>query len=610
MSPAYDVPPRRYQQGLEDVTGILVLVACAVLAFCWYVAVSRLHLRSSQCFEMFIDFAVLFFGGGLVIAQVAGRRRKREENWPHPPFFVPSLTDGNIARGASRDAATLLGYNVHEEPWLWPDVVRMKHGVIVGGTGAGKSTFLENIIAQDLKRRFGSRKMPMVIFDGKGEREFLDRLLPHIEAAGRLKDLRVIDPTHPSESARYNPFYALDDAYQEHVNFIFRSFGLREDFFKGHQEAYLSDLVRILQYTGKLFNVYDVLVMALDENVLQEQIEIAKMRLSTLSGVSMQRRLNFEMSVRMLQRSFSDRERVEKIQGLLNELLSFVEDDLSIVTGSYQDLLTLDDVFEQDLILFVSLNTNRNQRAVEALGKILLQNIQLMVGKRYAQSASDRDADEPMLSVILDEFAPFAYPGFTQVLQTARGARVSFLFSFQSLPQLQRVSQAFSDEVSSAPGTKMIMNVSEENTAQWFLKASAKIATKRRSLSVRRTGLFSAKYTETGTGSESEMKETRAREDHIKNLPVGQMEILMVDSREGTRYSHLHVRRAPRFQVEGLEPSLYPKMHSYLDPEIGVNLRFKEADNHKQRRRRMAGVSLDSQSGESRSHAIQWSYAR
>jgi type IV secretory pathway TraG/TraD family ATPase VirD4 len=304
------------------------------------------------------------------------------------------------------------------------------------------------------------------------------------------------------------------------------------------------------------------------------------------------------MSVRMLQRSFSDRERVEKIQGLLNELLSFLEDELSIVTGSYQDLLTLDDVFEQDLILFVSLNTNRNQRAVEALGKILLQNIQLMVGKRYAQSASDRVADEPMLSVILDEFAPFAYPGFTQVLQTARGARVSFLFSFQSLPQLQRVSQAFSDEVSSAPGTKMIMNVSEENTAQWFLKASAKVATKRRNLTVRRTGLFSAKYIETGTGSESEMKETRAREEHIKNLPVGQMEILMVDSREGTRHSHLHVRRTPSFRLEGLSPRLYPKMHSYLEPEIGVNLRFKEAENRKKRRRRTAGVSLDTPPGE------------
>jgi type IV secretory pathway TraG/TraD family ATPase VirD4 len=575
-----------------------VLFGCAVLAFCWYVAVSRLHLRNDQCLEIFLYVAILFFGGGLVVAQLVGRRKKREENWPHPAILIPASKDAEIVRSANRDGATLLGYNVHKEPWVWPDAVRIKHGVIVGGTGAGKSTFLENIVAQDLTRRFGARRMPMIIFDGKGEREFLDRLLPHIEAAGRLQDLRVIDPTHPSESARYNPFYALDDAYQEHVNFIFRSFGLREDFFKGHQEAYLSDLVRILQYTGKLFNVYDVLVMALDEKVLEEQIGIAKARLASAPSISMQKRLNFEMSVKMLQRSLSDRERVEKIQGLLNELLSFLEDELSVVTGSYQDLLTLDDVLERDLILFVSLNANRNQRAVEALGKILLQNIQLMVGKRYAQPASSRDADEPMLSVILDEFAPFAYPGFTQVLQTARGARVSFLFSFQSMPQLQRVSQAFADEVSSAPGTKMIMNVSEENTAQWFLKASARIATKRRSLSVRRTGIFATKYTETGTGSESDIKETRAREDHIKNLPVGQMEILMVDSREGTRHSHLHVRRAPRFQVEGLEPSLYPKMHSYLDPEVGVNLRFKEAENRKQRRRRTAGLFLGEASGQ------------
>jgi len=597
MSPYYDQPGLR-QRGPEDVAGVLVLLACAVLAFGWYVAVSRLHLHNPQCLEIFLDCAILFFGGGLAVAQLVGRRKKREENWPHPTILVSGSKDAKIVRRANQDGAAVLGYNVHKEPWLWPDIVRVKHGVIVGGTGAGKSTFLENIVAQDVNRRFGARRMPMIIFDGKGEREFLDRLLPHIEAAGRLQDLRVIDPTHPSESARYNPFYALDDAYQEHVNFIFRSFGLREDFFKGHQEAYLSDLVRILQYTGKLFNVYDVLVMALDEQVLQEQIAVAKARLATSPGISMQKRLNFEMSVKMLQRSLSDRERVEKIQGLLNELLSFLEDELSVVTGSYQDLLTLDDVLERDLILFVSLNANRNQRAVEALGKILLQNIQLMVGKRYAQPASNRDADEPMLSVILDEFAPFAYPGFTQVLQTARGARVSFLFSFQSMPQLQRVSQAFADEVSSAPGTKMIMNVSEENTAQWFLKASARIATKRRSLSVRRTGIFSTKYTETGTGSESDIKETRAREDHIKNLPVGQMEILMVDNREGTRYSHLHVRRAPRFRLEGLDPSLYPKMHSYLDPKVGVNLRFKETENRKQRRRRTAGLFLGEASGQ------------
>lgn len=239
MSSYYD-QQRPPQQGPQDLVSAVVLLGCAVLAFLWYVAVTRLHLRNQQCLEVFIYCAILFFGGGLVVAQLVGKRAKREANWPHPPLFIPGAKDAFTVTEANNNGATLLGYDIHKEAWLWPDAVRMKHGVIVGGTGAGKSTFLENIIAQDLARRFGDRKMPMIIFDGKGEREFLNRLLPHIEAAGRLQDLRVLDPTHPSESARYNPFYALDDAYQEHVNFIFRSFGLREDFFKGHQEAYLS----------------------------------------------------------------------------------------------------------------------------------------------------------------------------------------------------------------------------------------------------------------------------------------------------------------------------------------------------------------------------------
>jgi hypothetical protein len=76
------------------------------------------------------------------------------------------------------------------------------------------------------------------------------------------------------------------------------------------------------------------------------------------------------------------------------------------------------------------------------------------------------------------------------------------------------------------------------------------------------------------------------------------MEILMVDNREGTRHSHLHVRRAPSFRLDGISPRLYPKMHSYLDPQIGVNLRFKEAENRKQRRRRTAGINLDNLPGE------------
>jgi hypothetical protein len=596
MSPAYD-PYRRNQSGPEDVVSVLVLTACAVLGIVWYVAVSRLHMTNSQCLEIFLDLAISFFGAGLVLAHFIGRSKRREDHWPHPALFVPAKKDEAIVREANSDGATVLGYDVHGKPWLWPDAVRMKHGVIAGGTGAGKTTFFRNIIAQDLNRRFGDRPMPMIIYDGKGDQEFLEQILPDIEAAGRLQDLRVLDPSNPEQSVRYNMFYSLDDLYQEHVNFIFQSFGLHKDFFEGHQEAYLSDLVRILHYTGKVFNARDVLVMALDEKVLSEQIALAKARIATLPGMSMHKRLNFEMSTKSIQRSLKDRDRVEKIQGLLNELVAFLEDELSVVTGSYQELLTLDEVVDKGLILFVSLNTNRNKRACEALGKILLQNIQLMVGKRYGRPRSERDHDEPMLSIIFDEIARFSNPGFPHVLQTARGAKVSFLFSLQAIPQLQLVSQAFADEVLSAPGTKMIMNGSEENTAQWFLKASSRVVTKRRSLAVRRTGIFSTRYMETGTGSESDIRETRAREDHIKNLPVGQMEILMADAREGTLHSHLHVRKHPSYRLEDFASSLYPRMHNYLDSKVGANLRFQEEEDRRARRR-TAGTLLGLISGE------------
>jgi len=471
-------------------------------------------------------------------------------------------------------------------------VIRIKHGVLVGGTGAGKSTTLMNIIRQDMNRTYNERRMPMIIFNGKGDNDFERAVVAAAEASGRMQDLRIINPSKPHTSVRYNPFYAIDDNYQEHVNFIFRSFGLREDFFKGHQEAYLSDLVRILHYTGKRFNVYDVLVMALDEVVLEQQIRAARERIDTLPGISAQKRQNFDMSVRMVKRSLEDRERVEKIQGLLNELLAFLEDDLSIITGAYEDLLTLDDVLDRDLVLLVSLNTNANERAVEALGKILLQNLRLMVGKRYSREPEFSASAEPVVSVILDEFESFAYPGFANVLQTARGARISILFSFQMLSQLVKVGTAFAEEVSSAPQTKMIMNVSEESTVQWFLKASARVATKRRSLAVRKTGIFSSKYVETGTGSESEIKETRAREDQIKNLPTGQMQILMVDSREGTKYSHLLVRRDPAWELPALVARPYIKMRSTLDPNIGAHLRFTEPENRKKRRSRRSSGAL------------------
>ena len=60
---------------------------------------------------------------------------------------------------------------------------------------------------------------------------------------------------------------------------VFGSFNLHDEFFAKHQLNYLGDIVRVLTYTGLRYNFYDVIVMALDENVLREQTEKARNRI-------------------------------------------------------------------------------------------------------------------------------------------------------------------------------------------------------------------------------------------------------------------------------------------------------------------------------------------
>jgi hypothetical protein len=578
----YGLGRRAYHQDQqENPVIVLAIVVIVILAAACYILVRRFHLRPAQLVEgsLYLLYALV---AAISVAWYALTLRKRRElNWPHPPLFISQSKDRKAVMAAYEQNAIVLGYDVHGKPWLWPDATRVMQSVVFGATGSGKTTLLKNIITQDLFRLVGPpedrHRIPMLIFDGKGDQEFLSDLLPAIEAAGRMHQLRVLSPSQPDISVRYNPFYSEHGLYQEHANFVFESFDLKEDFFHGHQATYLSDLVRVLAHTGKRFNIHDVLVLALDQQVLREQIAMARACLQKQKGATNQRRLNFEMSVKNLQQSFADRDRVPKIQGLLNELMTFLEDDLSVITGAYDEMLSLDEVIDRELILFVSLNTNKNSKAVTALGRMLLQNMQLMIGKRYENERERRRENRPMVSVILDEFAPFAYSNFAQILQTARGTNTAFLFALQALPQLLTVGRGFKDDVSSAPNTNILLRTKDEETAQYFLKASARVRQKRRTLTVQRKGVFEDRYEPIGFGSETDIKDTRAEDEHIKNLPVGQMEILMTDNRMGTLHSHLHVRVPRQYKFPELEPRIYPRLHAVSSVD-GANLRFKDPE--------------------------------
>jgi hypothetical protein len=514
----------------------------------------------------------------LLMWHLLTKRRRTEEKWP--PIGMSRERDRRNLEEAWSQDAVVLGRDAIGKPWLWPDRVRVMQGIVLGQTGSGKTTLLRNIITQDLGRRVGPpgdrHKIPMVIFDGKGDLEFFHSLLPHIHRAGRLPDLRLLNPARPDISVLYNPFHSDDDNYMAQVNMVFGSFNLHDEFFAKHQLNYLADIVRVLAYTGLRYNFYDVIVMALDEKVLREQAEKARKRIERDPSVSTQRQLNFEMSVKNLLQSLEDRERVPKIQGLLNECMTFLDDELSVITGPYEDLLSIDDVIEQKLILFVTLNVNKNTEPVRALGKMLLQNLQLVVGKRYESEEQRRKIDSPLFSVVLDEFAPFGYRNFAQILQTARGTKTAFLFSMQSLPQLMQVGRGFKEDVTSAPNTTIILRTRDEETARYFIRASAQETVSRRSYNLAQQRVFAHEwYEKTGAATEREDKEYRAKDLDVKTLPKGQMQILMTDDARGVLHSRLHIRAPDEIQVPGFELELFPRLQHSRSAALGANLRFK-----------------------------------
>lgn len=510
--------------------------------------------------------------------------RRLDRNRNREPFRMPLPEDEAEVDKAAERGAVLLGYTLDKSPVIWTDRTRTMQALVCGMNGSGKTTMLENIVSQDLRRVVGSpgkrRHLPMVIFDGKGDAKFIEKILPHIHRAGRMHQLRMITPSRPEVCARYNPFYAPDGKYMERVNMIFGSFNMRPDFFTKHQLDTLSNIVRVLYYTGRRYNFYDCIVMMLDELALREQIAIAERELSRNENATAQSRLNFEMSARALQQSFEDRERVPKIQGLINECMTFTDDDLSTITSHYDELFCVEELVEQDLILLVSLNANRNTAAVVALGRMILQNIQLTIGKLYEDIEKLNDPNRPLFSVILDEFPAFSYKNFAHIQNTARGSKTGFLFSMQAVPQLDDVARGFKQSVTGAGVTTMMYRIKDQDTAKFFLDASAEQKVKSRTMHIQRP-LF-GNYRETGVATESERLETRSKDFDIKNLPIGRFEMLMGDDSHGMIHTTVQGRLPSPAGIPGFTPQPFCVLKPGRGANSGAHLRFKDANAQKE----------------------------
>jgi type IV secretory system conjugative DNA transfer VirD4/TraG family protein len=548
---------------------VLYVLGAAIVAVVLWIAHARLFLTNQQLIELpaFPLLAIAFAIS--VLRYYATRQLRIEEQWPRTaPAIAPSADRKHLAEAAAKDAV-LVGHRTNGSPFYWANHLRSMQAICFGQTGAGKSTLLESLTQQDI-----ARVCPIIIMDGKGEQELLQSLLPAIRAAGRMHQLRLIDPQHSEYSAFYNPLWVPDGGSPEdQVSFIFDSFQMNtNEFFDSHQRVYLENLVRILHYSGRRFNFHDILVIAYDVSKLKNQVQVAMANMARLATSPEERRA-LAMSVHNLAETFDDKERVPKIQGLINHLMTFMTKEMARITGAYENVVTMDEVIDKRLILYASLNTNINGTAITSLGRILLQNLQLMIGRRYSKSSYG--TVHPFVSVIMDEFAPFAYQEFAQIINQARGTNVAFLFALQNQSQLLQVGESFRSDLSSSPNTTFMLRVKDDPTAKMFLDASSRVKQMRRSVQFATKGLFAPRYEEQNAGTQTEVYDSAAKDEHLKRMPTGQMEALVTDHQRGAILEHIHVRQAFRsFLIESTADAFYPSLTVCRKQSQGLHLTF------------------------------------
>ena len=565
---------------------VLYFLAAGTVAVVLWVVHARLFITNEQLIEMLLWPLVASFWAVSALRYFVTRNAHRQEVWPRAtPVIPPHIERKHLAEAAANDSV-LLGYRTNGTPFYWSNELRSTQAICYGQSSTGKSTLLESITQQDI-----ARGCPIIFIDGKGEHKFIENLLPVIDAAGRTHQVRLIDPQRSEYSAFYNPFWVpRGSTPEEQVAFVFDSFQMNtNEFFDSHQRVYLENLVRILHYSGKRFNIHDILVIAYEVSKLRKQVQVAQDNMARLAASPDERRA-LAMSIRNLAETFDDKERVPKIQGLINHLMTFMTKEMARITGAYENVLTLDDVIDQRLILILSLNSNINGPAVTSLGRIMLHNLQLMIGRRYARSGYD--TEHPFVSVILDEFEPFAYEEFARIINQARGSNIGFLFSLQSQPQLRKVSESFSSDLSSAPNTIFALRLSNDETSRMFIERSSRVKEMRRSVQFVTKGFFSRSYEEQDKGTQTEVYETAAKDEQVKRLPRGQMQVLLTDHRRGTILEHIHVRQGMQSLLrESPTAALHTPLAVRRKWSEGLHLEFEEMPAQLADARRMRRTS-------------------
>ncbi len=321
------------------------------------------------------------------------------------------------------------------------------HMEVIGSSGVGKTNIFNYLIEQGIRNGLG-----MFVFDAKSN---YNKTIPYYaEKYGRINDFKYFDLADVKRSQTYNPDFK--DKPDEVFNGLMKSifYGpVTQEFYRDQASDVLSNLTNLLFQEFKHVTRMDY------QNLISNEIRsfdtikfLARKHENTVSG-----KYFLEKWVKM-----PEKDRELNLSGLTSKLARFTSREWSPLINTLNPDIKMKDVVEKQQIFLFGTSSLVNQEDSKPVIISALIDLAGVIGRRLIEKA------EKPFFVFLDEFYTAAYPGLNDLISLGREANVCFFLAHHSLGQLGAVSQEFKDDILTNTNHKIVMNITEKETVDFF----------------------------------------------------------------------------------------------------------------------------------------------
>jgi type IV secretory pathway TraG/TraD family ATPase VirD4 len=457
----------------------------------------------------------LIAAAGLVAAATATAciRHARGRADRHQP--APHPGDGATTHGKSSselNRATLLGTSHRGRPFHLTDHQLSAHALVLGASGAGKTTTMLTILTDRVRRG-----QAVIAIDMKGSPGFASELAAAADGAGRPFHIWTLDgPEHWNPLARGNATELKDR--------LISAERWTEPHYQRAAERYAQTVLQVWQHArpDRAPTIRDVVGM-MDHHRL-----VAMLR--DVPGPLAERVQDYLVTL--------GADQLSAVRGLQTRLAIIAESH----TGAYLEpagpgtlapdcagvigperpgtidperpgTIDLDAVLRDGEVVVFSLNSSRYGKLAAQVGALVVQDLTSAVGRRL-----DHDSGTPAM-IAIDELSALGAEHVLNLYARGRESAVPVIAATQELADLERAARGLRDQLIGITGVKIAHRQDVPSSAVTIAEIAGTERVWEQTLQTDRRALLPSR--DTGRGSRRQVDRYRVEPDTIKTLATG-----------------------------------------------------------------------------------------